>query len=172
MGKSHTRSSGSRALFPFFCPMATQHHGVPGNQLSLELEATARRYRNSPSLQDRNSVPDHSRPVRHEAPKRNVFHPEGSFIGNDRFALKISHLGQAYLIQGGYHVSVERSFSDGTVYAVIVDRVSVDRIYLYRNGAYVFVPISKHVGDRLSHAAVEILKNPEYNRTLAERRTA
>ena len=86
--------------------------------------------------------------------------------------MKISHLGQAYLIQGSYHVTVERSFSDGTVYAVIVDRVSVDRIYLYRNGAYVFVPISKHVADRLSHVALDILKNPEHNRTLAERRAA
>ncbi len=152
--------------------MATQHHGVPGNQLSLELEATARRYRNAPSLQDRDSVPDYSRPVRHETPKRNVFHPEGSFIGDDRFALKVSHLGQAYLIQGGYHVRTERSFSDGTVYAVIVDRVSVDRIYLYRNGSYTFVPVSRNVADRLSHLAAEILKNPEHNRTLSARRSA
>lgn len=151
--------------------MATQER-VPGNQLSLEFEATARRYRNAPSLRDRDQVPDHSRPQRHEAPKRNVFHPEGSFIGADRFALKVSHLGQAYLIQGAYRASVERSFSDGTVYAVNVDRVSVDRIYLYRNGAYVFVPVSKHVADRLSHVALEILKDPDHNRTLAERRSA
>lgn len=151
--------------------MATQER-VPGNQLSLELEASARRYRNAPSLQDRDTVPDYSQPRHHEAPKRNVFHPEGSFIGSDRFALKISHLGQAYLIQGAYHATVERSFSDGSVYAVIVDRVSVDRIYLYRNGAYVFVPISKHVADRLSHVALEILKDPEHNRTLSERRSS
>ncbi|MDQ1343308.1 MAG: hypothetical protein QG650_27 [Patescibacteria group bacterium] len=152
--------------------MATQTR-VPGNQLSLEIEATARRsYRRTPPLQERDSVPDFSQPQRHETPKRNVFHPEGSHIGYDRFALKISHLGQAYLIQGSYHATVERSFSDGTVYAVIVDRVSVDRIYLYRNGAYVFVPISKHVADRLSHVALEILKDPEHNRTLAERRAA
>lgn len=150
--------------------MATQDR-VPGNQLSLELEASARRYRNAPSLQDRDTVPDYSQPRHHETPKRNVFHPEGSHIGSDRFALKISHLGQAYLIQGGYHATVERSFSDGSVYAVIVDRVSVDRIYLYRNGAYVFVPISKHVSDRLSHVALEILKDPEHNRTLSERRS-
>ena len=152
--------------------MATQDR-VPGNQLSLELEAGARRYRNSPSLQDRDSVPDYSQPRQHhEAPKRNVFHPEGSYIGSDRFALKVSHLGQAYHIQGAYHATVERSFSDGSVYAVIVDRVSVDRIYLYRNGSYVFVPISKHVADRLSHVALEILKDPEHNRTLSERRSS
>lgn len=150
--------------------MATQER-VPGNQLSLDLEATARRsYRRTPPLQERDSVPDFSQ--RHETPKRNVFHPEGSYIGSDRFALKISHLGQAYLIQGSYHAAVERSFSDGSVYAVVVDRVSVDRIYLYRNGAYVFVPISKHVADRLSHAALEILKDPEHNRTLVDRRSA
>ncbi|MFB0964237.1 MAG: hypothetical protein QMC36_00770 [Patescibacteria group bacterium] len=150
--------------------MATQER-VPGNQLSLELEASARRYRNAPSLKDRDTVPDYSQPRHHETPKRNVFHPEGSYIGADRFALKVSHLGQAYLIQGGYHATVERSFSDGTVYAVIVDRVSVDRIYLYRNGSYVFVPISKHVSDRLSHVALEILKDPEHNRTLSDRRS-
>lgn len=109
-------------------------------------------------------------PLRQEAPKRNVFHPEGSHIGRDHFALKVSHLGQAYLIQGSYHAAVEKSFSDGSVYAVLVDRVRVDRIYLYRNGAYVFVPISKNVADRLSHLALDVLKNPEFNRTLAERR--
>lgn len=171
MGKSAQEEPEAALHFLSLCPMATQER-VPGNQLSLELEATARRYRNTPPLQDRDSVPDFSQPHRHEAPKRNVFHPEGSFIGSDRFALKVSHLGQAYLIQGVYHANVERSFSDGSVYAVIVDRVSVDRIYLYRNGAYVFVPISKHVGDRLSHVALEILKDPERNPTLSERRSA
>lgn len=152
----------------------TPHVRTLGTQLALELESAPRRpYRNTPSLQERDSFWEASRPARKpEPPKRNVFHPEGSHIGADRFALKISHLGQAYLIQGSYRTVSERSFSDGSVYAVTVDRVSVDRIYLYRDQAYSFVPVSKHVADRLSHLALEILRNPEYNRNLSDRTSA
>lgn len=147
--------------------MATQAN-VRGGQLRLEFEAVADQRRNTPSLGEREQMSQSGRP-HHEQPKRNVFHPEGSHIGRDHFALKVSHLGQAYLIQGAYRAVVEKSFSDGSVYAVLVDRVHVDRIYLYRNGAYVFVPISKNVADRLSHLALDVLRNPEFNRTLAER---
>ncbi len=100
------------------------------------------------------------------------YHPEGSHISSDRFAIKLSHLGQAYLIQGTYHASVERSFSDGSAYAAFVDRVNVDRIYLYRNGSYSFVPVSKSVRDLLSRRVLDILSDPRHNPSLSDRISA
>ena len=145
---------------------------APGIQTRLDFETAARQrsYRKPLSVAERDVLPGVHEPHGHSpARKTSVFHPEGSSIGRDRFAIKLSYSGQAYLIQGSYHTVVEKSFSDGSAYAVVVDRVTVDRIYLYRNAAYVFVPISKNVSDRLSHLAAEILKNPEHNRSLSER---
>jgi hypothetical protein len=137
------------------------------NQLSIDFESSARSYRARSGVRSASPSSAHSKPK-----MENVFHPEGSFIGDDRFAIKISHAGQAYLIQGTYHVTVERSFSDGTVYATFVDRINVDRIYLYRAGAYVFVPVSKTVRDRLSHATLGILSDPRHNKNLSEKASA
>jgi hypothetical protein len=135
-------------------------------QLSFELEALSHSRRVHSSFSET--------PIAHSArPKMaSVFHPEGSFISPTHFAIKISHNGQAYLIQGTYHLRMERSFSDGSVYAAFVDRVNVERIYLYRDGSYVFVPISKAVQDRLSHRVLEILSDPQFNPNLSKRASA
>lgn len=94
------------------------------------------------------------------------FHADGSSIANDRFALKFLFGDRSYLIQGAYRIHEGKSRFDGEEYTT-VESVRIDRIYAYKNGVYVFIPVTKAERERFESAVFEVLVNPRYNESFS-----
>ncbi|MFZ4461035.1 MAG: hypothetical protein ACOYN2_00340 [Patescibacteria group bacterium] len=116
------------------------------NQLILDLDAPAR--------------PARPAAVRHST--KAVFQPASSLIEASRFALKYTYRGRSYLVRGNYHLTKASYLADDQI-SRIVDYVSVDRIFTYRNGGYAYIPVLKTEEMQLSSAVSETLKDPYCN---------
>jgi len=146
--------------------LASSHEWNVALQLTLDVSPPTPRSRKR-RLTSRNpspgSVPSSSIPARKNSL---MFHEDGSSIASDRFALKFLFGDRSYLLQGAYRIHEGKSRYDGEEYTT-VESVRIDRIYAYKNGAYVFIPVTKSERERFERAAFEVLVNPRYNESFA-----
>ncbi len=116
------------------------------DQLILDLDAPAR--------------PARPEAVRHST--KAVFQPASSLIEASKFALKFTYRGRSYLVRGAYHLTRASYLTDEQI-SRVVDYVSIDRIFTFRNGGYTYIPVLKTEEMQLSAAVSAVLKDPYCN---------
>ena len=106
-----------------------------------------------------------SRTVRASAVRnrsRVEYHAESSLIELNRYSIKLSFNNRSYMVRGVYHITQVSHLRDDQI-SRIVDYVGVDRIFTYRNGQYIVVPLLRAEESHIVSAVKDILKDPYNN---------